>query len=752
MYFNYWYNTLLSARLAVPNAGLVVRPDRLAAPRSVPILFAKYHQRKVKIVKCCCINKRQKTTCLLSNTTRISTIISCNIHFRREKRHLHGNSYKEIKNKLEMEENVTDVENEYVKQILEYTIEQIKNERPFSEIIFFCNSQFDHTLHPESFVEIIGELYDNMLLTENVIIFLDDIGFYDFHAQLKTNYLDVYNDYVKELTQELDLKEEKRDSTISDTSSTTSSSTSSDVDLGTEDINPWDIGLSIFFIGSFIIALIFTIVNIFKFKKVKNKQEDDQQNSIYELLDFDPSDKVILKILLLSIPSFIIMLYTFRYYLYYDIKRVLYKAFKKDIKKIKNTSRNSMKVHTNSGVGLSNSRTITTLVSNIYLKISKRYYPIGKDVGKKVVEKCIGLGCNSTRPLMDALAPKTPIPLKTTPNAMSSPTPTLVVSGAMPPSHLQRPQSSRLKQQLPTVKPTVPSLTADIAVDEALNCKANNNSVKAQALQEAIKMLENKPDLIPKANNVDKDTQKYHVNKHPSEEHKQQMASLVNTLSQEKEKQEQTSSNLKPSKVLLKNINNKEYQALPLDKNNANEFTATELVQACVDRALVKVENNPKANPEFKPVDIKLANGSTHTLNNSEQGIKLTDIGNAYAYWYSESKNSTPESNIKAKVILEEKTIIAPPNPRENIIIANGKTKHLLYGCYISEGDFMASGYLTSKKSGIQISTKQYKAFEKEIEKETTSSISENSEDTINITKPNNFVSLAKEILLKKKI
>jgi hypothetical protein len=240
-------------------------------------------------------------------------------------------------------------------------------------------------------------------------------------------------------------------------------------------------------------------------------------------------------------------------------------------------------------------------------------------------------------------------------------------------------------------------------------------------------------------------------NNKPNALHKKHMKNVCAEIHKNKQEQEQASSsveehNLKPS-LILKTINMKEYDTSPIKSDSkAEDFTDEVVIDSMKKRQLVKTDDDIKNKTEFKVLKVKLADGSDYALNDSKYGTKLTSTGDAYE---QQTRNNTSK-NIEININIDNKNplIIVPPKSKDNIIVENGKAKHLLYGFYTSEGDFMAIGYFTTNKSGIQVSKQQYKCFEEQQENKTMDQPLEN--DMYKKEKAQHFVMFEQGTIIKK--
>lgn len=345
------------------------------------------------------------------------------------------------------------------------------------------------------------------------------------------------------------------------------------------------------------------------------------------------------------------------------------------------------------------------LCTTTSLKICKRYYPGGQDVGKKIAEKtlnnvtapCIGAGCaiksSINKPNTNANN-ATPVP-----NTQNIPTQDKTSQNKPQINNPEYPNKDLQKFHNESTKFAKKSSTNNNIQNPVEKEEKTTNTLKENESTPIISILVKEVAL----NDAIEHLQKYNVPKNDSSTIVDDAVGIPYT----------PKNNSNHNTVKLKTISGKEYEPLPSYKTSANDYSKKDMEKGMSVRELVKQS-------ETKPMPIKLADDSTYILNNAAQGFKLTDIGNAYSSELKKNTNTSETSTISSEIDKEKKLlIIVPPKPPTIFIIVNGKSKHLLLGYYTINGDFVALGYFTSKNSGQFISDKQYKAFENDKENKT---------------------------------
>jgi len=172
--------------------------------------------------------------------------------------------------------------------------------------------------------------------------------------------------------------------------------------------------------------------------------------------------------------------------------------------------------------------------------------------------------------------------------------------------------------------------------------------------------------------------------------------------------------------TVLKNANQKEYTTTINVNSTSDQFNNEQMLEELKKRALIKNDDGKTA------VTILNKNNQSVVVGESKNNVKLSQVGQAYYEKYIKSKEpispqTSPLPNIKnladAKI-----GICIPPQSGSETLIEIGKHKHLLLADDPENKEYIiVYGYLTSKKDpALFLSNKQFKAFQKEKEKESS--------------------------------
>lgn len=226
----------------------------------------------------------------------------------------------------------------YVDESVTYVAIMLDDKVSFSNIILESEKNLSYPLHKQSFVEIIQSLrkLPETGLTEEVISDLDDLNIYNNGQDLKSNWENIFDISFNEISkikmitsQVITETQEESSTTDSDTDShhsfPVSSSTSSSRSSTPEGGYDFDCDGQLFNNGNNNTIILLTLVAFitikglawfFKDNEKKESSTEDEEglNSIYE-----SSGQLLYiqqKLIMILIPSFIIILYQFRYYYY----------------------------------------------------------------------------------------------------------------------------------------------------------------------------------------------------------------------------------------------------------------------------------------------------------------------------------------------------------------------------------------------------------------------------------------------------
>lgn len=172
-------------------------------------------------------------------------------------------------------------------------------------------------------------------------------------------------------------------------------------------------------------------------------------------------------------------------------------------------------------------------------------------------------------------------------------------------------------------------------------------------------------------------------------------------------------SNIKP-RILLKSISGKIYTTNINQDTTINNVTDEVLKIELLKREIIKENGGNTATV------VKIEGNTEAIVGNAKNGIKLTQVGQAY-YSKLKTKKQLNESSMipNVNVNLDANpeisfSIIVPPKVADDVFIEDGKQKHLLVVFDTTTNNYYSIGYMTSKSSGDLLSDKQYKYFENE--------------------------------------
>lgn len=156
----------------------------------------------------------------------------------------------------------------------------------------------------------------------------------------------------------------------------------------------------------------------------------------------------------------------------------------------------------------------------------------------------------------------------------------------------------------------------------------------------------------------------------------------------------------------FKNINDNTFNTKINNNTTASNLSAAELIEELKKRGLIKTDVGQTTS------NILDKNNNTVPVGETKNGIKLTQLGQAYAK-QSEVNIPSTTANITVNNIDNLKFIVAlPPKATDKTFIESGEQKHLLVVYNKENNNYFAMGYFTSKKSVDKIADMQYKAFE----------------------------------------